>query len=125
MRCYDSTINNYLIKLEECNEAIQKPKELREIISQMKDMSNLRQSPIEKQNKSDSSTETRNDQMITFLFLEKMSELEELTKEDKSLTAKFNKEKAEQIADNAALLEEISRRARAGGAVRRSSIFKR
>ena len=65
----------------------------------------------------------RNNQM-TFMFLEKMNELEDLKSEEAKLTKAFKEEKAEQIRLNSDLLEKVSKQ-KAGGARRRSSIFRR
>ena len=73
------------------------------------------------QSKGLSSSEIDNNNS-TLLYLEKKTELEELTRENSALTAKFKTEKAEQIEANAALLKKISMKT--SGTRRRSTIFK-
>lgn len=123
IRNYDSATNNYLIKLEECNQAIQNPAELKSIFVSMHELSKARQ-PSQHQQDSISGLnhDQMNDNQLTFLYLGKMSELEELKSEEMTLASKFGAEKADQIAANAVLLKQIS--GRTSPTRRRSSIFK-
>jgi len=105
VRSYDSTINSYLIQLEDCNKAIQSPGLLKEVFSKMCTSGGI-------EGQSNSEIMTANERMaenqLTLLFLEKKNELEELTQENVALINKFKEEKANQISVNAALLKRVS-----------------
>ena len=117
---YDSATNNYLVNLEECKRAIQNPLLLKESVAKIYELSTKRQAD-EGQQKSLSSSEIDSNKS-TLLYLEKKTELEELTRENSALTAKFKTEKDEQIEANAALLKKILMKT--SGTRRRSTIFK-
>ena len=68
--------------------------------------------------------EINSNNQTTFMFLEKLNELEDLKSEEAELTNAFKEDKAEQIRVNSALLDKVSKQ-KAGGARRRSSIFRR
>jgi len=117
IRSYDSTMNSYLIQLEDCNKAIQNPLLLKENFSKM-----CAGSVIEGRSSSEMTADERMaENQRTLLFLEKKNELEELTRENAALTNRFKEEKANQIAVNAALLKRVSS---AQPARRRSTIFR-
>ena len=120
IRLFDSATNNYLVNLEECKRAIQNPLLLKESVAKIYELSTKRQAD-EGQQKSLSSSEIDSNNS-TLLYLEKKTELEELTRENSALTAKFKTEKDEQIEANAALLKKISMKT--SGTRRRSTIFK-
>jgi len=117
IRSYDSTINSYLLQLEDCNKAIQSPALLKENFSKM-----CSSGGIDGQSSSEMAADERMaDNQRTLLFLEKKNELEELTAENVALTKRFKEEKADQISVNAALLKRISS---VQPARRRSTIFR-
>jgi len=104
IRSYDSTMNSYLLQLEDCNKAIQSPALLKENFSKM-----CSSGGIDGQSSSEMAADERMaDNQRTLLFLEKKNELEELTAENVALTKRFKEEKADQISVNAALLKRIS-----------------
>ena len=111
------------MKLEECNAAIQNPKKLSQNFFSMQESSTARQSPKDKQNNGAQTADEINDNQVTFLFLEKMNELDELKVEDADLIAKFKEEKSKQITINVDLLNKVS--SKTSGSRRRSSVFKR
>ena len=116
IRSYDSTINYYLIQLEDCNKAIQNPTLLKENFTKM-----CISGGIDGQSNSEmTADEKMAENQHTLLFLEK-NEIGELTAENAALINKFKEEKANQIAVNAALLKRVSF---AQPARRRSTIFR-
>ena len=118
---FDSATNNYLVNLEECKRAIQNPLLLKESVAKIYELSTKRQADEGHQGKGLSSSEIDSNKS-TLLYLEKKTELEELTRENSALTAKFKTEKDEQIEANAALLKKILMKT--SGTRRRSTIFK-
>ena len=117
IRSCDSTMNSYLIQLDDCNKAIQNPALLKENFTKM-----CTSGGIEGQSSSKMTEDERMaDNQRTLLFLEKKNELEELTAENVVLTMRFKEEKANQIAVNAALLKRVSS---VQPARRRSTIFR-
>ena len=119
----ESTIQSYLLKLEECKQAILNPAELRDRFSSMQALSSERNSGTKTQRNGLSADEIDAANRATLLFLEKSHELEELISEDAELTKKCKQEKEDAVATNSALLEKISELN--GNSKRRSSVLKR
>lgn len=108
-------MNNHLIQLEDCKKNIQNPKALKTIMNTMNEVSNVSKK-VREANGGAALTEDEinNRNQMTLLFLDKKSELENLTQEEAELTVEVN----------SALLERVSSN-KSGDARRRSSIFRR